>query len=95
MHHPPARIFQRPKSAMQSGRSRAREWVLEFARVEPKRHDPLTGWWGSGDMLQQVTLTFPSREAAEAYASQQGLRFDVATTTERRLKLQAYADNFR
>ena len=90
-----ARIYQRPKSSMQSGRARTREWVLEFARAAPKRLDPLTGWWGSGDTNEQVTLTFPTRAAAEAYATHHGLAYDVHEEGSRALKLQAYADNFR
>lgn len=80
---------------MQSGRSRTSEWTLEFARAAPKRLDPLTGWWGSGDTLQQVTLTFPTQAAAEAYAAKHGIAYDVRVEAEHGLKLQAYADNFR
>ena len=80
---------------MQSGRARTREWVLEHARAEPKRLDPLTGWWGSGDMNEQVTLTFPTRAAAEAYATHHGLTYDVHAEGSHALKLQAYSDNFR
>jgi hypothetical protein len=90
-----ARLYQRPKSAMQSGRARTREWVLEPAPSEPRRHDPLTGWWGSGDTRTQLALRFPSRAAAEAYAAARGWTVDVAEPWERTLKLQAYADNFR
>ncbi len=95
MDQPPARIYQRPKSAMQSGRSRTSEWVLEFARAQAKQLDPLTGWWGSGDTREQVSLTFPTRAAAEAYAVQRGIAYDVHEEATRRLKLQTYADNFR
>ena len=95
MEHLTARIYQRPKSAMQSGRSRTREWVLDFARAAPKRLDPLTGWWGSGETLEQLTLTFPTQAAAEAYATGRGIVYDVHAESPRRLKLQTYADNFR
>lgn len=80
---------------MSSGRAQTAQWVLEFARAEAKRHDPLTGWWGSGDTREQVRLTFPTREAAKAYAEKHGLAFETSTTAEHRLKLQAYADNFQ
>jgi hypothetical protein len=64
----PARIFQRPKNAMQSGRAHTDAWVLEFMQAEAKRADPLMGWTGSGDTQQQVVLTFSSAEEAQAYA---------------------------
>jgi hypothetical protein len=43
-----ARIFQPPKSAMQSGRGKTHEWVLEYAPSEAKVLDPLmgVGWLG-------------------------------------------------
>ena len=92
---PTARIFQRPKSATQSGRAHTGEWVLVFERAEAKRHDPLTGWWGSGDTREQLELVFPTCAAAVAYAERAGLRCTIQPAAERRLKLQTYADNFR
>lgn len=40
----PARIYQRPKNAMQSGKARIEEWLLEFVPAEAKRPDPVMGW---------------------------------------------------
>ena len=90
-----ARIFQRPKNAMQSGRALTDQWLLEFVPAEAKRADPLMGWAGSGDMKQQVQLKFPSCEEATAYAERYGIEARVHPTPPRRLKIQAYADNFR
>lgn len=90
-----ARIYQRPKNAMQSGKARTQEWVLEFEQSEARRPDPLMGWTGSGDTQAQVMLKFPSMEAAQAYAERYGIAARVHATPARALKLQAYADNFR
>jgi hypothetical protein len=90
-----ARIFQEPKNAMQSGRARTRRWVLEFVPAEPRRADPLMGWAGSGDTQKQVNLTFPTLDAARAYADKEGIAAHVVPTPSRTLKLQSYADNFR
>ena len=90
-----ARIFQRPKNAMQSGRALTDLWVLEFEPAEAKKPDPLTGWAGSGDTQQQLTLRFPDLEAAKAYADKYGIAARIEFTPPRRLKIQAYADNFR
>lgn len=90
-----ARIYQKPKSSMSSGRANTDRWILEFEPKEAKRPDPLTGWAGSGDMQQQVVLTFPDLGAAQAYAEGHGLIATVIAAPERVLKLQAYADNFR
>jgi len=90
-----ARIYQRPKNAMQSGKARSDDWILEFVPAEAKRPDPLMGWAGSGDTQQQVVLAFPAQADAQAYADRYGIEARIAVTPPRRLKIQAYADNFR
>jgi hypothetical protein len=91
----PARIYQMPKNAMQSGKARTGDWILEFAPAEAKKPDPMMGWAGSGDTQQQVRLNFPSEAAARAYAERYGIAYHVAITPPKTLKLQTYADNFR
>ena len=91
----PARLYQRPKSSMQSGRARVGTWTLEHEREERQRPDPLTGWPGSGATDMQVQLSFSTREAALAYAETHDLVVEVVPLGSRTLKLQAYADNFR
>ena len=90
-----ARLYQRPKSSMQSGRARTGQWLLEVEHDEPQRPDPLTGWPGSGATETQVQLKFDTREAALAYAEAHDLTVEIVPLGPRRLKLQAYADNFR
>ena len=91
----PARIYQETKSTTQSGRAREGRWVLEHEAPQAIRHDPVTGWLGSGDTRGQIRLTFPTLEAATAYAERQGIEYAVYRGSGRTLKLQAYADNFR
>ena len=90
-----ARIYQRPKNAMQSGRARTDGWILEYAPAEAKQPDPLTGWAGSGDTRDQLRLGFPTVEAAQAYADKEGVAYTLEPAPVRKLKLQAYADNFK
>ena len=90
-----ARIYQIQKNAMQSGKARIDEWVLEFEQSEARRADPLMGWIGSGDTQSQVQLTFSDVAEARAYADKHGIPARVQPTPPRKLKLQAYADNFR
>ena len=90
-----ARIYQRPKNAMQSGKALLGQWLLEFAPAEARRPDPLMGWAGSGDTQAQVTLKFGTQAEAQAYADLYGIAAVVHATPPRRLKIQAYADNFR
>jgi len=90
-----ARIFQRSKNAMQSGKARVGEWVLQFESHRPHAPDPLMGWSGNGDTQAQVTLTFPTADAAKAYAERYNIPYHLVPPAERKLKLQSYADNFR
>lgn len=90
-----ARIFQRSRNAMQSGKARADQWVLQFESHRPIRPDPLTGWSGGADTQSQVTLTFPTLEAATAYAEREGVAYHLVPAPETKLKIQSYADNFR
>jgi hypothetical protein len=90
-----ARIYQRPKNAMQSGKALTDQWLLEFEQSEARVPDPLMGWTGSGDTQAQVVLSFNTREDAQTYAAKHGIPARVHATPPKRLKLQAYADNFR
>jgi hypothetical protein len=89
-----ARIHQRAKSSMQSGKARATSWILEFEPAEAKRPDPLTGWAGSGDVNDQIRLSFDTLDAAQAYAKAHGLETRVVPASTAQLKLKTYADNF-
>ena len=89
-----ARIYQPPKTAMQSGRAGTDAWILEFEPNAPRRLDPLMGWIGSTDTLAQVRLSFATREEAVSYAEQQGIAYEVELPHERRVKPKAYAENF-
>ena len=90
-----ARIYQETRSTTQSGRAREGRWVLEPEALQAVRPDPVTGWLGSGDTRGQIRLTFPTLDAAIAYAKREGIDYTVYPSSERTLKLQAYADNFR
>ena len=90
-----ARISELDRKTTQSGKANSGRWLLEFERQKPLRPDPLTGWNGSGDTNPQVRMTFETREAAIAYCKKRGLQHHVVPAPPVRLKIQAYADNFR
>lgn len=90
-----ARIVEEQRKTTQSGKARVGSWTLEFERTEGQRPDPLTGWAGSGDTKTQVRLVFDSREEAVAFAERKGLEVHIVPAPPVKLKLQAYADNFR
>jgi ETC complex I subunit conserved region len=90
-----ARIYRPARTNMQQGRGRTKAWVLEFEPELAKTIEPLMGWTSTRDMNQQVMIRFPSKEAAVAFAEKHGIPYRVYEAQERRIRLQAYADNFK
>jgi hypothetical protein len=90
-----ARISEFDRRTTQSGKANNGRWLVEFERLQPLRADPLTGWNGSGDTRPQVRMNFATREAAIAYCEKHGLDYHIVPAPPVRLKIQAYADNFR
>jgi hypothetical protein len=87
------RIYKPAKTAMQSGMNYNKEWVLE-SEPTPKILDPLMGWTGSRDTMEQVQLRFPTLEEAKAYAEKNGWQYTVELPHARHIRPKAYADNF-
>ena len=85
-------IYQPAKSAMTSGRVGTNRWLLEYEPQSAPFIEPLMGWTGSADLMAQMRLTFPSREAAVAYAQRHGLDYEVREPTEW-VKAQVRANN--
>ena len=90
-----ARIFRPSKTAMQSGKGKTLDWVLEFEPTDARRQDPLMGWTQTGDTeSSQVRLSFETKEEAVRYADQHGLAFQLIDPKPQKRILKAYADNF-
>src|SRR5947209_6397879 len=89
-----ARIFKPAKNAMQSGRASTREWRLDYEPEQPRDVEPLMGWTSSGDMKQQLSLRFDSKEEAVAYCERKGIPYQVIEPKEPARRQAAYADNF-
>lgn len=67
-------IYKPARSAMTSAQPRS-QWRLRFEPRAPRMIEPLMGWTAGQDSLAQVELSFPTAEAAVAYARRQGLRY--------------------
>jgi hypothetical protein len=89
------RILQPSKTAMQSGRAKTQRWRLEYEIETPRRPEPLMGWISSGDTLNQVSLSFETKEDAIAFAERKGWEYTVQDPPLRRVRPRNYADNFR
>jgi hypothetical protein len=90
-----ARIFRPSKTAMQSGRGKTQEWVLEFEPTDARRSDPLMGWTQTSDTSSsQLNLEFDTKEDAVRYAEQHGIAFQLIDPKPAKRIIKAYADNF-
>ena len=89
-----ARIFRPAKNAMQSGKAKTKDWVLEFEPASARKPDPLMGWTQSSDMNGQIRLTFETRDEAVAYAQRHEIAFQLFEPKTPKRIIKAYADNF-
>ena len=88
------RVFKPAKTAMQSGRAKLRDWVMEFEPQSRKEADQLMGWIGSGDTTGQIRMVFPTKIEALAFARRNGYDVTVTEPKQRKLQIKSYADNF-
>jgi len=88
-------IYKPSKSAMQSGRGKNDDWVLEYETNSKRQAEPLMGWTESGDTLNQVKLKFKTSEDAVAFAEDKGWSYAVQPEQTRRIKPRNYGDNFK
>jgi len=89
-----ARIYRPAKTAMQSGKAKTKDWVLEFEPASARRSDPLMGWTQSSDMNGQVRLNFETRDEAVTYAQRHEIPFQLFEPKTPKRIIKAYADNF-
>lgn len=75
-----ARIYQPCRSAMTAAKPR-KVWRLVFERATSPFIEPLMGYTGGRETLNQVELNFPTLEAAVRYAARQGLRYVVQSAS--------------
>lgn len=89
-----ARIYRPAKNAMQSGKAKTKDWVLEFEPASARKPDPLMGWTTSSDMNGQIRMNFETRDEAVAYAQRHEIAFQLFEPKTPKRILKAYADNF-
>lgn len=87
-------IYKPSKSAMQSGRYKTKQWLLEYPPSQ-KTINPVTGWIGSSDTKQHIKLSFETKNQAINYAKQQKLEFKVIEPNTEKAPTKKYEDNFK
>jgi len=88
-----AKIYIPAKTAMQSGRGRLKNWVLEFVTKDTTTN-PFMGWESSTDTLGEVILKFPSKEKAVEYAEANDISYILIEPKKKEFVIKSYADNF-
>jgi hypothetical protein len=89
-----ARIYKPARTAMQSGKAKTKEWVLDYEPEQPRTVEPLMGWTSSADMKQEVQLFFDTAEEAVAYCERHGIPHQVFQAKPPVRQRISYADNF-
>lgn len=90
-----ARIYVPAKTAMQSGKGKTHNWVLDFEPEVARSVEPMMGYTSSSDMRQQLKLSFATKEEAIAYCERAGIAFEVFEPKEHVVRRASYSDNFR
>lgn len=90
-----ARIYRPAKTAMQSGKAKTDQWVLEYEPERPRVVEPLMGYTSSGDMKSQIRLCFATQEEAVDYAKRNAIAYRVLPHQEPKRRKVSYSDNFR
>ncbi len=90
-----ARIYKPSRTAMQSGRAKSAEWVLELLpQAGSRSKDPLMGWTSTSDTSSQVKLHFDTREEAIRYAETAKMAFEVVDSRPAKRLVKSYSANF-
>jgi hypothetical protein len=88
-----ANIYIPTKTAMQSGRGKLKDWILEFETRDPKTN-MLMGWESSDDTLHEVKLKFSSKDKAIEYAEANNVEYKVIEPKQKKFVIKSYEDNF-
>ena len=78
---------------MQSGKGKAKNWILEF-KTRDSSISPLMGWESSDDTLSEVKLEFSSKEKAMNYIKENNIDCEIIEPKKNKFILKLYADNF-
>jgi NADH dehydrogenase (ubiquinone) Fe-S protein 4 len=69
-------IGPRPRTTLQSGRRKARQWQITW-KAQERWSNPLMGWTSTADPMSNLRLYFDSSEDAMRFAEKQGWKFEV------------------
>ena len=88
-----ARIYKPTKTAMQSGRGKSKNWLLEFDTLD-NGINPLMGWESSKDTMSEIKITFSTKIQAINYAKKNNIDYYVVEPQKHKIIKKSYAENF-
>jgi len=88
-----AKIYIPSKTAMQSGRGKVKDWILEYYS-DDTYINPLMGWEASDDTSGEVKLKFASKQSAINFAKKNNIKYEIIEPKKRKFVIKSYADNF-
>ena len=88
-----AKIYKPSKTAMQSGKRNAKNWLLVFDTLNNSTN-PLMGWETSKDTMSEVKLEFFTKEQAINYAKKNNIEYYIIESQKREIVKKSYTDNF-
>ena len=88
-----AKIYKPTKTAMQSGRGKTKDWILEFDTKDTSIN-PLMGWESSDDTMSEVKLKFSTKEQAINYAKKYNIDYYIIEPEKNKIIKKSYTDNF-
>jgi NADH dehydrogenase len=88
-------IYKPAKTATQHGWAATKQWVMKFS-PGPQWTNPLMGWTSTSDPLTEMSIKFPTKEAALAFAAENGFDSNVSDEEHNLRKNQrTYGSKFR
>ena len=88
-----AKVYKPSKTAMQSGKRNAKNWLLVFDTLNNSTN-PLMGWETSKDTMSEVKLEFFTKEQAINYAKKNNIEYYIIESQKREIVKKSYTDNF-
>ena len=88
------RIYRPTKTAMQSGRSKTKNWIAEYISSESSEKDSLMGWNSSKDTKTQIKIFFNTLDEAVEWAKKNNYQFEIINFQHRKIIPKKYSDNF-
>ena len=88
-----AKIYKPTKTAMQSGKGKSKNWLLQFDTLDTGIN-PLMGWESSNDTYSELKMEFASKDLAIEYAKKNKIEYELIEPQERKIIKKSYSDNF-